>query len=188
MKRRYRQEARARAAEKTRAAILDAAAARFSADPYDVVSLEQIAAVAAVTVQSVLRIFGSKEALFEAAAARAVAEIGAERQVAVDDDPAQAIALMCRIYERWGDITHRVLAQEERVPSIRAVAERGRAYHRRWVRSLFAGRLRGRSRARRLAVLVSLLELESYRRLRAQGLGARAARDALFDAAMALAR
>jgi len=191
-KRRYRQGARAEAAQRTREAILDGAAQSFSSEPYDAVSLEVIARAGGVTVQSVLRIYGSKEALFEAAAARAVQQIAAERQAALDADPRTAIATLCRIYERWGDATHRVVAQEERVPSIRAVAERGRAYHRRWVRALFARRLPRRlaaaARKRRLALLVTLLELESYRRLRAQGLGARAAEEALHDAALALLR
>ena len=191
-KRRYRQGARAEAARRRREAILDGAAQSFSSQPYDAVSLEEIARAGKVTVQSVLRIYGSKEALFEAAAARAVQQIAAERQAALDADPRTAIATLCRIYERWGDATHRVVAQEERVPSIRAVAERGRADHRRWVRALFARRLPRRlaaaARKRRLALLVTLLELESYRRLRAQGLGARAAEEALHEAALALLR
>ena len=187
-KRRYRQDARARAAQQTRESILDAAAQCFSIDPYDAVSLRQIAKAASVTVQTVLRIFGSKGGLFEATAARAVEQIGAEREAALDKDPRTAIATICVMYERWGDATHRVFAQEDRVQSIRTVAERGRAYHRRWVRALFGKRLRGPSRERRLAVLVGLLDLESYRRLRAQGLGPRAARDALYDAAVTLLR
>jgi AcrR family transcriptional regulator len=187
-KRPYRQDARARAADRTRAAILDAAARRFSAEPYDAVSLEQIATRAGVTVQSVLRIFGSKGGLFEAAAARSVAQLGSAGGATADDDPRVAIARTCAIYERWGDATHRVMAQEDRVPAIRRVAEQGRARHRRWVEGLFARRLAGRGRARRLAVLVALLELASYRRLRAQGLRPQAARDALYEAAMALVR
>jgi AcrR family transcriptional regulator len=187
-KRPYRQGARAQAALKTREAILDAAADCFSSDPYDAVSLEEIAAAASVTVQSVLRIFGSKEALFEAAAERAMQQVNAERDAALAKDPRTAIETLCNIYERWGDATHRVVGQADRVPSIRAVAERGRAYHRQWVRSLFPKRLGGASRAPRLAVLVTLLDLESYRRLRAQGLGARAPQRALYDAAMALIR
>ena len=187
-KRRYRQDARARAADRTRTAILDAATQRFAAQPYDAVSLAQIAARAGVTVQSVLRIFGSKGGLFEAAAARAVAQLGTAEGATRDDDPRRAITRVCAIYERWGDATDRVMAQEDRVPAIRRVAEEGRAHHRRWVAELFGHRLAGRARARRLAVLVALLELSSYRRLRAQGLGPRAARDALYDAALALLR
>ena len=187
-KRRYQQGARALAAEKTRQSILDAAAHLFASEPYDSVSLEQIARLASVTVQSVLRIFGSKQGLFESAAERAAAQIGAERAAAIYADPETAIAAICRMYERWGDATHRVLGQEDRVESIRRVAERGRAYHRHWVRTIFGKRLVGPSRRRRLAILTVLLELESYRRLRAQGLGPRAARDALYDAVQLLVR
>jgi AcrR family transcriptional regulator len=184
----YRQGARAQAALETRESILDAAAFCFANDPYDAVSLEQIAAAASSTVQSALRIFGSKQALFEAAAERAVQQINAERDAALDKDPRAAIATLCRIYERWGDATDRVVGQEDRVPSIRAVAERGRADHRRWVGALFGKRLTGAARPRRLAVLVTLLDLHAYRGLRAQGLGARAAEQALCEAALALAR
>ena len=187
-KRRYRQTARARAAARTREAILDAAAARFARSAYDDVHLEEVAAAASVTVQSVLRIFGSKGRLFEAAAERAVAQLGFDAGAALDGDPRAAIAARCRVYERWGDATHRLLAEADRIAAVRAVAARGRAHHRRWVRALFGRRLAGRSRDRRLAVLVGLLDLESYRRLRAQGLGPRAACDALVDAALALAR
>jgi len=187
-KRPYRQGARAVAAQQTRAAILDAAARAFAGGAYDAVSLERIAAAASVTVQTVLRLFGSKDGLFEAAAERALAELGAERDAAVDERPRSAIATMCRMYERWGEATHRVLAQEDRVPSIRRVAARGRAHHRRWVRALFAKKLRGAAKQRRLALLTALLELESYRRLRALGLGPRAACDALHEAVVALLR
>src|SRR3954464_4822688 len=90
-KRPYRQGARALAAQRTRESILDAAAYCFSIDPYDAVSLEEIANGASVTVQSVLRIFGSKEALFEAAAERAVQQVNVERDAALAKAPRAAI-------------------------------------------------------------------------------------------------
>jgi AcrR family transcriptional regulator len=178
-KRRYRQGARALAAERTRTSILVAAGLAFSAEPYDEVSLERIAATAGVTVQSVLRIFRSKEALFEAAAQRALQEIRSQEP---ESDPARAVAAMCALYEEWGDATHRLLAQVDRVPAIRAVLERGRAHHLAQVRALFGKHLR----EPRLAVIAALLSLESYRHLRSQGLSARAAREALLGAALAL--
>lgn len=187
-KRPYRQSARALAAQKTRDAIVAAAAYCFAKDPYDTVSLETIAAAASSTVQTALRIFGSKEALFEAAAERGVQQVNAERDAALGKDPRVAIATLCRIYERWGDATHRVVVQEDRVPSIRGALERGRAYHRQWVRGLFGRELRGAAGSRRLAVLVTLLDVDCYRKLRAQGLGARATEQALYEAAMALVR
>jgi hypothetical protein len=64
----YRMRARAWAAEATARAITAAARALFAERAYDEVSLPAIADRAAVTVQTVLRRFGSKEELFAAAA------------------------------------------------------------------------------------------------------------------------
>src|SRR3954467_12074175 len=89
-KRTYRQGARAEAAQQTRASILGAAARLFSSDPYDAVSLDAIPPAASVAVRSVLRIFGSKEALFETAADLAVRKVNAERDAALDKDPRTA--------------------------------------------------------------------------------------------------
>ena len=64
----YRMKARAQAAEATAQAIIAAARVLFAERPYDQVSLPAIAQGAGVTVQTVLRRFGSKEELFAAAA------------------------------------------------------------------------------------------------------------------------
>ena len=68
----YRMRARAQAAQATAQAIIAAARVLFAERPYDQVSLPVIAERAGVTVQTVLRRFGSKEELFAAAAQRAV--------------------------------------------------------------------------------------------------------------------
>ena len=64
----YRMVARAEAAEATARAIIAAARRLFSELPYDEVSLPAVAAAAGVTVQTLLRRFGSKDGLFAAAA------------------------------------------------------------------------------------------------------------------------
>ena len=56
--------ARRRNADATRAAILDAARARFTRDGYDGVGVRDIAADVGVNAALVIRYFGSKEALF----------------------------------------------------------------------------------------------------------------------------
>jgi AcrR family transcriptional regulator len=61
--------ARAKAAEATRGKILESARELFAELPYDRVSLDAVAARAGVTVQTVLRRFGSKEDLLAAVAA-----------------------------------------------------------------------------------------------------------------------
>ena len=57
---------RAEAEQVTGEAILDAALAAFAQEPFDRVTLQRIAAASGVTVQTVIRRFGSKEQLFEA--------------------------------------------------------------------------------------------------------------------------
>lgn len=57
---------RKRDAAATRAALLQAATARFGAEPYDSVSLRTISADAGVDVSLVSRYFGGKEELFKA--------------------------------------------------------------------------------------------------------------------------
>jgi AcrR family transcriptional regulator len=67
-RRAYRMDRRARAVEETGRRILDAAFAAFGEDLYDQVSLQHVAARAGVTVQTVIRRFGSKDELYAALA------------------------------------------------------------------------------------------------------------------------
>ena len=55
----YRMTARADAAERTGERITDAMLRRFAELPYDRIRLEDVAAVAEVTVQTVIRRFGT---------------------------------------------------------------------------------------------------------------------------------
>jgi AcrR family transcriptional regulator len=95
----YRMRARAQAAEATAQAIIAAARALFAERPYDQVSLPAIAERAGVTVQTVLRRFGSKEELFAAAAHQRSGLIRADREAAPPGDLTHLVAH----YERWGD-------------------------------------------------------------------------------------
>jgi AcrR family transcriptional regulator len=67
--------ARADAAEQTRQRILQAALELFLTRDPDEITLEAIAERAEITLQTVLRKFGSKDALFAAAAEHKSAEI-----------------------------------------------------------------------------------------------------------------
>jgi AcrR family transcriptional regulator len=103
----YRMRARAQAAEATAQAIIAAARALFAERPYDQVSLPVIAERAGVTVQTVLRRFGSKEELFAAAAHQRSGQIRADREAAPPGDLTHLVAH----YERWGDEQAYLLAQ-----------------------------------------------------------------------------
>ena len=70
---------RAEAEHVTGEAILDAALAAFAQEPFDRVTLQRIAAASGVTVQTVIRRFGSKEQLFEALGERERVRVHATR-------------------------------------------------------------------------------------------------------------
>ena len=66
VKRQYRMAARAVQVTATRERILVSALELFGTRLYDEVSLDEVAAAADTTVQTVIRHFGSKESLFAA--------------------------------------------------------------------------------------------------------------------------
>ena len=136
-KRTYTMTARAEAAERTRAEILDAAVhlatTRLLAD----ISLSDIAAGAGVSVQTVLRRFGSRAGLIDAATAHAAREVVEERQAPVGD-AAAAVEVVVAHYELRGDGVVLLLAQETIDPQVRRITDNGRRVHREWVEAVFA--------------------------------------------------
>jgi AcrR family transcriptional regulator len=183
----YRMTARAQAAEATGRAIIAAARVLFAERAYDEVPLPAIAERAAVTVQTVLRRFGSKEEVFAAAARERSGEIRADREAA----PAGDIPHLVAHYERWGDEQAHLLAQEARVPAIRAITDDGRRYHRDWVTRAYAPALTSlppATRRRKLAQLTVVTDLATWHLLRHElGLGqdqATAAVGELVDACL----
>ena len=184
--------ARAKAAEATWSKILEAARGLFGELPYDQVSLNAVAAQAGVTVQTVLRRFGSKEGLLAAVAAWRSARIRAERDATQVGDLAGAIANLVEDYERWGDEVLHFLAQEDRIPAIREVTQRGRAYHHAWVRRVFApqlSRVTPEQRERRIVQLIAVTDLYAWKILRRDlGLGRDEVEEALCDLASQILR
>jgi AcrR family transcriptional regulator len=161
MKRGYDQTARAQKTAETAERILDAALRAFAARDFDDVRLEDVAADADTTVQTVLRRFGGKEALFDALVEREAPRVDADRAAPVDD-PDGAIAALVAHYEKDGDMVLRFLAQEHRVPRVRAVVRQGRAVHRAWCARCFD--VRGDDR--RLDAFVAATDLFVWKLLR----------------------
>ena len=161
--------ARADAARATAERILDAALEVFWEQPTASFSLEEVAQRAGVTKQTVLRRFGSRSQLFAAAAQREVARVEAERGDVEPGDASGAIRAIAAHYERIGDKVLRLLAEEGRDRTLAAEAERGRVLHRRWCEGAFAPALeplRGAERARRLAQLVAVTDVYTWKLLR----------------------
>jgi AcrR family transcriptional regulator len=168
-KRQYRMRARAEAAAETGRRILEAVIELHMERYYDQVSLEDVAERAGVTVQTVIRRFGSKERLIVAATEAANRQVVRQRDQAPVGDIEGAVKNLVDHYEEWGDGVLRLLAQEERVVAFRAVTDAGRALHYEWVERVFAPLLAkraGKARRRLLAELIAICDVYFWKLLR----------------------
>jgi AcrR family transcriptional regulator len=173
----YLQVARAISTEETRTAILDAVDAIFLSHPGRTLSLEEVAERAGTTVQTVLRHFGSKAGLFEAAARRGFEKVRSGRDGVPAGDLEAVVAYLARHYEEMGPIVLRMRAVEHEVPEVARIVQRGRDLHRAWVDRVLAPllkRTKGPERRRRLAMLIGATDVLMWNILRMeQGLSQR---------------
>jgi AcrR family transcriptional regulator len=168
-RRSYRMTARAEAAAATGERILEAAEELFWSQPLDQIGLAEVAAGAGVSVQTVIRRYGSKEGVFEAAAQRSMGRVRDQRDQAPVGDVAGAVANLLDHYEDVGGRALRMLAEEDRSPAMARYTEEGRRMHRDWVRRTFAPQMAGRrgtERERRLAQLVAVCDVYTWKLLR----------------------
>lgn len=135
--RRYTMTTRAEAAERTRLRILDAAVALADTKLLADISLDDIASEAGVSVQTLLRRFGSRAGLLDAAREHAMAAVAEERRTPVGDVDA-AVRTVVDHYEQRGDGVVLMLAQEHGDAAIRSITTGGRTMHRTWVADAFA--------------------------------------------------
>jgi AcrR family transcriptional regulator len=156
-KRRYRMGARSAAAAATGQRILRATTDLYMERWLEDLTLEDVAARAGVTVQTVLRRFGSKAELIREAGEDLRAQIVAQRGQAPVGDISGAVANLMTHYEETGDLTLRTLAQEGKHDVLHAFAVQGRAVHRSWVETTFAPVLNGHSEEQRVALLTKLI-------------------------------
>ena len=161
---------RAEAAADTGDRIVDAVLARFASLPYDRIRLEDVATGAGVSLQTVLRRFGSKAGLVTAMAARELSRIAETREQHRGEPPARVVADLVTHYERYGDLILKVYAESAQVEGLAEIARNGRAYHVRWCEEAFAQALdqlgEEPPRRRRRAQLVALCDATTWRILR----------------------
>jgi AcrR family transcriptional regulator len=136
-KRSYTMRARAASVEDTRTRIKDALFTLSSTRPLSGISLDDVAAAAGVSVQTVLRHFGSRAGLAEATIEYAAERVAHEREAPVGDVPA-AMRVLLDHYELRGHTALLMLSQEQDDAQMRRITENGRALHRRWVTDVFA--------------------------------------------------
>lgn len=166
----YRMQARAEASEQATERILDAAERLFWEDPARPVTLAAAAALAGVSVHSIIRRFGGQEGMLAAAASRSLERVRAARTVAPGDTVA-AVRVLVDHYEEMGDRVMRMLVLETQSPALREAAEGGRLLHAQWCESSFGPALARRQGARRrrlLAQLVVVCDVYSWHMLRRQ--------------------
>jgi AcrR family transcriptional regulator len=179
----YVQRDRARAAAENTERILTAALELFAEQPFDHITLAQVAERAGVGVQTVIRRVGTKDGLVRAVNAWVHPQIGAARGEPVSSDPDAVAAAIARQYERWGALIDRTLRQEDVSPALAEGADAGRRAHRAWIEAAFAdvlAPLPAPDRRRLRAQLVAVCGVELWHVLRRdQGLSAAAARDAV---------
>lgn len=177
--------ARAEAAAETERRIFGAFRELVAERPFAQVTLDEVASRAGVTVQTVIRRYGSKDGLIRAVADAVGAEVREQRFEAPIGDVAGAVANLVEHYESTGDETYRLICQEEQVPVLSEVLDTGRSLHRDWVVRVFAPwlePLRAAERNRRTAQLVAICDLFTWKLLRRDlALGRRQTEHALRD-------
>jgi AcrR family transcriptional regulator len=178
MVRSYSQGQRAESTAATRRAILDAAIQLFRIEGDPDPSLEKVAERAGCSTRSVIRHFGSKEGLFEAAMADAMGAAVESRRV----EPGDLDGCVRRLvdhYEEMGDEVIRRLASADRYPLVRRAGEAGTEMHRELIAAAFEPELRDLGpgeRRRRLAALATVTDVYVWHLLRRrEGLGRDAA-------------
>ena len=164
--RKYDMGARQQAKTATRDAIVAAAIDTFMAERSFAITLPAVAERANVTVKTVLRHFGSRDALVEAACTQAYDEVMAERTPPPGDAGA-ALQVLIAHYERRGHMVLAMLADENDPRAVR-MSDTGRLAHREWVEQVFADRLpeRADERSRLIDVLVVATDVYAWKLLR----------------------
>ncbi len=169
----YRMTARAEAAERTGERIMDAMLRRYADVPYDRIRLEDVAADAEVTVQTVIRRFGSKHGLLAATVEREFGRLAADRAAALGESPRSTLHSLVGYYEDHGTLILKMYAEAHQAPGVPELAERARAYHVGWCREALAEALGDdldpTTRERRLAQVVAVCDATTWRILRHDG-------------------
>ena len=164
----YKQVARAQSQQRTRDALLDAAETVFLRKGWEQgsvdASVEALAASAGVTKQTLLRHFGSKEALLEQVVRRIGERVQAQMWATPTEDVAGAVENLLDHYEQWGEEVLRIGAPE-RSAAIAEIAKQGRQLHYEWVEHAFGrwlDHLSRQARLRRRATLIALCDVHTW--------------------------
>lgn len=160
--------ARAAGAENTRNRILQAAVGQLKQRLRSDIRLDDVAAQAGVTVQTVLRVFGSKAELFRRALDEVLQEMRDSLDQAEPGDVADAVRAWFDHYEQFGDVVIANLT-DEHDPSVAPVVRIGRERHRERVRTVLApqlGRFPADEREQVVDAVVCMADVYTWKLLR----------------------
>jgi AcrR family transcriptional regulator len=136
-KREYAMGSRADGVVKTRERIVAATTELIFAQAYEYITLNEIAAAAGVSHQTVLNHFESKEGVARAVVEKLKAETTDVRYSAKKGDAADAVRVLTGEYERFGDANARWASSAERLGSLASALDDARAEHQRWIEHMF---------------------------------------------------
>lgn len=137
--RKYDSSKRQAQAAERRKTIVKCAARSIANSTSDEFRLEDVAQAAGVSVQTILRAFGSKDGLM-------VATLETEAPDVVDfsefanikpEDIERFMLEMFKIYDKIGDLVIRLLSEEHRSPEFQQALDVGRQFHKGWITDLF---------------------------------------------------
>ena len=120
-------------------------------------TLNEAAARAGVSVQTVVRVFGGRDNLVEAAATDAWRRVVDHRSSAPVGDVAAAVKVLFIHYEAYGDRLIQARAREGVTPELVPGLVRARADHRRWVARTFRPQLNALDDPERGSVISALV-------------------------------
>jgi AcrR family transcriptional regulator len=181
-KRSYDMTARSAKAEATKARIRACAVGLFCNRPVEEFTLDEVARQADMTVQTVLRIFGSKDELIYQAL-EDMAAGGVFLRPSAPGDLDGAVRSFFDIYETVGDLVIDRLGEERRRPALKTTLDQGRENHRDGVKTVFAlqlERAHGAERAQLLTMLIVVTDVYVWKLLRRDMKMKRAAAEAMI--------
>jgi AcrR family transcriptional regulator len=167
----YEMKRRAASAAQTRDRILDAYRSLFWADPNAQIALADVAEQAGTTVQTVLRHFGTKRGLFEAAMACELERVHKRVDpAAVGDLPATVHGLVDHL-EQGGRAAIRTLTTATLSEQLQPVLAEALQAHQQWCEAMFApwiATVEGRQRRLLTAELMTITAASTWGTLRGQ--------------------
>jgi AcrR family transcriptional regulator len=138
MTRKYEMGVRAKAAELSSEEIIRVVGELWMKYSIHEITLQMVAQNTGVTVMTILRKFGSKEGLFDAAIRNDTSGIQDVREKAQAGNIFQAISILMTEYEYAGPAVIRTLAVENELSVAAKILKKGRELHGEWCQRIFA--------------------------------------------------